>query len=487
MTTFLGVPGSHGSGNLRGSEPFPDAARKALLDTQMRRNVGHATKTIRTKRLTAVAECADWEQLREAGSALKTEVMARLPELLEELERNVTARGGTVHWARDADEANRIITDLVRATGSDEVVKVKSMATQEIGLNEHLESVGIAATETDLAELIVQLGHDKPSHILVPAIHRNRAEIREIFLREMPEAGELTDEPRVLAMAARAHLRRKFLSAKVAISGANFGVAETGTLAVVESEGNGRMCLTLPQTLITVMGIEKIVPRFTDLEVFMQLLPRSSTAERMNPYTSMWTGVHDGDGPRDFHLVLLDNGRTSVLADEVGRAALHCIRCSACLNVCPVYERTGGHAYGSVYPGPIGAILSPQLTGTHGHDDPNASLPYASSLCGACFDACPVRIDIPSILVHLRAKQVDTERGGVPGGQDLAMKAAAWAMASPRRFAMAEKALSAGRLVANADHRITALPWPGSKWTSSRDVPEPPAETFRQWWRRTHG
>jgi L-lactate dehydrogenase complex protein LldF len=487
VTTFLGVPGSHGSGNLRGTESFPDAARKALQDTQMRRNVGHATKTIRTKRLAAVGECADWEELRAAGSALKQDVMARLPELLTELERNVTARGGVVHWARDADEANRIVADLVRATGSEEVVKVKSMATQEIGLNEYLESVGITATETDLAELIVQLGHDKPSHILVPAIHRNRAEIREIFLREMPETGDLTDEPRVLAMAARAHLRRKFLSAKVAISGANFGVAETGTLAVVESEGNGRMCLTLPQTLITVMGIEKIVPRFTDLEVFMQLLPRSSTAERMNPYTSMWTGVHEGDGPREFHLVLLDNGRTSVLADEVGRAALHCIRCSACLNVCPVYERTGGHAYGSVYPGPIGAILSPQLTGTHGHDDPNASLPYASSLCGACFDACPVRIDIPSILVHLRAAQVDSERGGVPGGQDLAMKAAAWAMASPRRFAAAEKALSAGRLVANAEHRITALPWPGSKWTASRDMPEPPAETFRQWWSRTHG
>jgi L-lactate dehydrogenase complex protein LldF len=484
MTTFLGTPGI---GNLRGDEPFPRAARRALQDSQMRRNVGHATRTIRAKRLAAVSECADWEQLRAAGSALKQDVLARLPELLEQLEANVTARGGVVHWARDADEANRIVTDLIRVTGADEVVKVKSMATQEIGLNEHLEAEGIATIETDLAELIVQLGHDKPSHILVPAIHRNRAEIREIFQREMPDAGELTDEPRVLAMAARAHLRRKFLSAKVAVSGANFGVADTGTLTVIESEGNGRMCLTLPKTLITVMGIEKIVPTFTDLDVFMQLLPRSSTAERMNPYTSMWTGVHAGDGPDEFHLVLLDNGRTNVLADEIGRAALHCIRCSACLNVCPVYERTGGHAYGSVYPGPIGAILSPQLTGTHGHHDPNATLPYASSLCGACFDACPVRIDIPSILVHLRAAQVDSERGGLPSGQDLAMKAAAWAMTSPRLFTAAEKALAAGRIVANSDHRITALPWPGSKWTSSRDIPEPPKETFRQSWTRTHG
>ena len=482
--TFLGMPGS---GNLRGDEPFPTAARRALRDTQMRRNVGHATHTIRTKRLGAVSECVDWEELREAGSEIKDDVLARLPELLEELEANVTARGGVVHWARDAREANAIVTSLVRATGADEVVKVKSMATQEIGLNEHLEAHGITAVETDLAELIVQLGRDKPSHILVPAIHRNRAEIREIFTREMPDAGELTDDPRVLAMAARRHLRRKFLSAKVAVSGANFGVAETGTLAVVESEGNGRMCLTLPHTLITVMGIEKVVPTFADLEVFMQLLPRSSTAERMNPYTSMWTGVHPGDGPAEFHLILLDNGRTRVLADRVGRDALKCIRCSACLNVCPVYERTGGHAYGSIYPGPIGAILSPQLTGTTGHHDPNASLPYASSLCGACFDACPVRIDIPSILVHLRAAQVDSERGGVPGGEQAAMTAAAWAMGSSRRFALAEKALSAGRLLANRDHRITALPWPASRWTASRDLPEPPPETFRQWWARTRG
>ncbi|MGH3581710.1 MAG: LutB/LldF family L-lactate oxidation iron-sulfur protein [Mycobacterium sp.] len=482
--TFLGTPGV---GNLRGEVSFPTAAREALGNAQLRRNIGHATHTIRAKRLAAVGECDDWEQLRAAGSALKQDVMARLPELLEQLERNVTARGGVVHWARDGAEANQIVTALIRETGADEVVKVKSMATQEIGLNEHLEAEGIAAFETDLAELIVQLGHDKPSHILVPAIHRNRAEIREIFAREMPDAGELTDEPRVLAMAARAHLRRKFLTARVAVSGANFGVAETGTLAVVESEGNGRMCLTLPDTLITVMGIEKLIPTFADLEVFMQLLPRSSTAERMNPYTSMWTGVHAGDGPQQFHLILLDNGRTRVLADAVGRAALHCIRCSACLNVCPVYERTGGHAYGSVYPGPIGAILSPQLTGTTGHDDPNASLPYASSLCGACFDACPVKIDIPSILVHLRAEQVDQDRGGLPGGQDLAMKAAGWAMSSPGRFALAEKALGAGRLIAGKDHRIGALPWPASKWTGSRDLPEPPKETFRQWWERTRG
>ena len=362
---------------------------------------------IRTKRANVVGELDDWEELRLAGEAMKRSMLARLDEHLERLEREVTARGGVVHWARDANEANAIVTRLVQETGETEVVKVKSMATQEIGLNEALEAAGITAYETDLAELIVQLGHDMPSHILVPAIHRNRAEIREIFLREMPEVDpDLTAEPRKLAMAARAHLRKRFLRAKVAISGANFAIAETGTLLVVESEGNGRMCLTLPETLITVMGLEKVVPSWQDLEVFLQLLPRSSTGERMNPYTSAWTGVTPGDGPQQFHLVLLDNGRTATLGDEVGRDALHCIKCSACMNVCPVYERTGGHAYGSVYPGPIGAILTPQLTGIKD----NPTLPYASSLCGACFDVCPVRIDIPSLLVRLRSQKVEEAR-----------------------------------------------------------------------------
>jgi L-lactate dehydrogenase complex protein LldF len=416
-----------------------------------------------------VAELPDWSQLRTAGAAIKDDVLVNLERYLVQLEEQVTARGGTVHWARDADEANAIVTRLVQAAGASEVVKVKSMATQEIGLNEALEAAGITATETDLAELIVQLGHDKPSHILVPAIHRNRSEIREIFRREMPGVDPmLTDEPRALAEAARRHLRAKFLTAQVAISGANFAVAETGTLAVVESEGNGRMCLTLPRTLITVMGIEKLVPTWTDLEVFLQLLPRSSTGERMNPYTSMWTGATEG---QQFHLVLLDNGRTATLADPDGRSALRCIRCSACLNVCPVYERTGGHAYGSVYPGPIGAVLSPQMTGVA----ENPSLPFASSLCGACYDVCPVAIDIPSMLVHLRAR-VTESKGRTP--ERAAMATAAWTMRSPRRWTLALRALRIGRLL----RRRRALPPPLSGWTASRDLPVPPKQTLRDWW-----
>ncbi|WP_071330584.1 LUD domain-containing protein, partial [Streptomyces sampsonii] len=356
----------------------------------------------------------------------------------------------------------------------------------EIGLNEHLESQGVRAYETDLAELIVQLADDKPSHILVPAIHRNRDEIREIFLKEIPGVDPgLNAVPAELAAAARAYLREKFMTTKVAISGANFGIAETGTLSVVESEGNGRMCLTLPDTLITVMGIEKVLPRYEDLEVFFQLLPRSSTGERMNPYTSLWTGVTPGDGPQEFHLVLLDNGRTAALADSVGREALNCIRCSACLNVCPVYERAGGHAYGSTYPGPIGAVLTPQLAGMHAaKDDPNSSLPYASSLCGACFDACPVKIDIPSLLVELRHQ--NTEQSGRTVEQ-AAMKAAAAVMARPGLYTTAQKAAGLGRVVAGRDKKITRLPAPFDGWSESRDLAAPPKQTFRDWFASDEG
>jgi L-lactate dehydrogenase complex protein LldF len=468
-----------------GAPAFPEAARTALADTRLRRNLRKATGIIRDKRDAAVGECADWEALREAGAALKRRTARHLAAYLVQLEEQVTAAGGAVHWAADAGEANHIVAGLVRAAGAEEVVKVKSMATQEIGLNDALAAEGICAYETDLAELIVQLARDRPSHILFPAVHRGRAEIREIFLEAMPAYGRpapagMTDEPAALAEAARLHLREKFLRAKVAVSGANFAIAETGTIAVVESEGNGRMCLTLPETLITVMGIEKIVPRFEDLEVFLQLLPRSSTGERMNPYTSLWTGVHEGDGPQAFHLILLDNGRTATLADTVGRQALACIRCSACLNVCPVYERTGGHAYGSVYPGPIGAVLTPQLAGV----EHAASLPFASSLCGACYDACPVKIDIPEVLVHLRAQAVEAKRATrrLPTAESLAMTTSSKILASPKLLSAAQRAARLGGRVLGRDGVIGPIPGPGRAWSSARDSPVPPEQSFRSWW-----
>jgi L-lactate dehydrogenase complex protein LldF len=472
---------------------FPMAAKAMLGDTQLRKNVRHATDVIQGKRARVVGEMPDWQELREAGRQIRRHTMEYLDFYLEEFEANCTRAGGVVHWARDAEEARRIVVGLVKASGSDEVIKIKSMTTEEIQLNTALEAAGIHPFETDLAELIIQLGDDRPSHIVVPALHKNRQQIREIFQRKMnlPELGE---RPQDLADAARMFLREKFLRVKTAVSGANFLIAETGGVCVVESEGNGRMCLTLPETLITTAGIDKVLPRFQDLEVMLQLLPRSATGERMNPYNSIWTGVDavspDGarDGPRVFHVVLMDNARTEILADEEGRQTLNCIRCGACQNACPVYRQTGGHAYGSVYAGPIGAILTPQLQEMQ-HAQ---SLPYASSLCGACYEVCPVKINIPEVLIHLRNRVVKQNTAGVAGLFDVeavAMKAMAMIFRSERRFRAAQRL---GRLAewpllhkdGQGEGWIGWLPGLLGGWTQVRDLREMPKETFRGWWER---
>jgi L-lactate dehydrogenase complex protein LldF len=431
----------------------------------LRQNLGRATQTIRARRLAVTSELPEWEALRERGRWIKQSTMADLAEHLIRFEDAAQRAGARVHWARDADEANAIVAELIAATGAASAVKVKSLTTDEIHLNDALAARGVRAIETDLAELILQLDGDWSSHILVPAIHRNRHEIRDIMLRTIA-AGELSDEPSDLAEAARLYLREQFLSARVGICGANFAVAETGSICVLESEGNGRMCTTLPETLICVVGIEKLVPEWDDLGIMLQLLPRSSTGERMNPYTSIITGVHAGDGPRDLHIVLLDNGRSAVLADPIGREALHCIRCSACLNVCPVYERVGGHAYGSIYPGPIGAIVTPQLDPTPA----TMTLPFASTLCGACYDACPVKINIPAILVHLRglAPKAVAERS--------AMSALERTFLRRRRF---ERAQRLARWVQPLALRLPGAP---AAWRQSRELPRMPAQTFREWW-----
>ena len=493
----LGMPKvvHYGEGNIFEETPFPKYAKEELKNEQLRSNLRFVTHAIRNKRARVTAELPDWQELRNTGESVKNYVLANLPELLEQFERNFTAAGGHVHWARNATEANQIALDLIREQGVDEIIKIKSMATAETGLNEFLEENGINAIETDLAEEIVQLGHDRPSHILVPAIHRNRREIRDIFLREIEGINpDITDEPAELAEASRNRLRNKFLNTTVAVSGTNFGIAETGTLTIVESEGNGRMCLTLPDTLITFMGIEKILPTFQDYEAFLQLLPRSSTGERMNPYTSMWTGVTPGDGPQNMHVILIDNGRTAVLADELGRQALRCIRCSACMNVCPVYERAGGHAYGSTYPGPIGAILSPQLSGIEAAH--NNSLPYASSLCGACYEVCPVKINFPEVLVHLRAKDVESKHAvrefegnkKAPFSQmDGMMLGAKKLFTSGKMMSIAERGLPMSRLISGRKHKITAVPGIVGGWTAYRDIPEPPKESFRNWWKKEKG
>ncbi|MGB7548606.1 MAG: LutB/LldF family L-lactate oxidation iron-sulfur protein [Terracidiphilus sp.] len=462
---------------------FPEAAKDLLGDSQIRRNVRHATNVIQAKRNRVVAELGDWEQLRDAGAAIRAHALAHLDHYLEQFEENCTRAGGHVHWARDAAEANRIILELIERHEAREVIKIKTMTSEEIGLNRHLEAHGIRPHETDLAELIIQLGHDKPSHFVVPALHKNRQQVREIFQREMhlPDLGE---RPEDLASAARTYLREKYLRIKVAVSGANFMVAENGAVCIVESEGNGRMCLTLPDVLISLVGIEKVIPRYLDLEIFLQTLPRSATGERMNPYNSMWTGVHEGDGPKEFHVVLLDNGRSPILADREARQTLQCIRCGACLNACPVYHQTGGHAYESVYAGPIGAILTPQL---HSMKE-GRSLPYASSLCGACYEVCPVKINIPEVLIHLRGKVVEQDQktlGGALGLWNIGMKAAAFLFADSRRFSLAQHLGQIGqKVVVSKNGFIEHLPLLLSGWTQTRDLAPLPAETFRDWWAR---
>ena len=426
----------YGEGNIFENEPFPEYAKRELKNDQLRNNLRFVTHAIRNKRARVTSELPDWQDLRTTGEMVKNYVLYNLPQMLEQFERNFTARGGHVHWARDAHEANQIALDLIREQGVDEIIKIKSMATAETGLNEFLEENGINAIETDLAEEIVQLGEDRPSHILVPAIHRNRREIRDIFLKKIEGINpDITDEPAELAEASRNRLREKFLSTKVAVSGVNFGIADTGTMTIVESEGNGRMCLTLPDTLISFMGIEKLLPTFQDYEAFLQLLPRSSTGERMNPYTSMWTGVTPG--------------------------------------------------------GPIGAILSPQLSGIEAAH--NNSLPYASSLCGACYEVCPVKINFPEVLVHLRGKDVDAKHAAgefagrkkhAPTQMDAMMYGAKKLFSSGKMMAAAERGLPMSRLISGKKHKITKVPGIVGGWTDYRDIPEPPKESFRNWWKK---
>jgi L-lactate dehydrogenase complex protein LldF len=446
---------------------FPKAAKVLLANTQIRHNVRRATDVIRQKRARVVAEMPHWEDLRNAARQIKREVLNNLDGYLQQFENACTRAGGHVHWARDADEANQIVIGIMRSHEQTEMIKVKTMTSDETQLNVALEAADITPYETDLADLIIQLGRDKPSHIVVPALHKNRAEIRQLFLDRMG-LSELGTEPEDLTAAARAWLRERFLRVKAGFSGANFAVAETGSVCVVESEGNGRMCVTLPEVLITMLGIEKIVPTFDDLEVFLQLLPRSATGERMNPYNSIWTGVTEGDGPREFHVVLLDNGRTKILADAASRETLHCIRCAACLNACPVYRQTGGHAYGSIYSGPIGAILTPQLQSM----EHSQSLPYASSLCGACYEVCPVKINIPEILIHLRRRIV--EAGDAPAGESMAMKMAAFGLAESGRIALGQKLLRIAHRP--LEHLMMEA------WTDSRELPAIPQQSFREWW-----
>ncbi|REF00217.1 lactate utilization protein B [Thermomonospora umbrina] len=475
------------AGGAGGRPKFATAARDALADTRLRRNLRESMAALRERRAAATAEAGDWEALREAGRAVRDRALLSLDTHLEDLERALVEAGGTVHWAVDAAEARRLVVRLLRDAGHTEVIKAQSTAAGEIGVDEALAEAGIGVVETGTAALAVQLAGERPAHFLLPAVHQDRAQIRETFRRELPGASpEPTDDPEGLADTVRRHLRERLLTADAAITGAAFAVAETGTLVMAEGDGGGRMCVTLPRTLICLIGIEQVVATWEDMEVLLQLLPRASTGERMTPYVNTWTGVSPADGPRDLHVVLLDNGRTAALADEVGRAALRCIRCSACLPVCPVYERTGGHAYGaggSVLSGPIGAVWTPLTRGVERAAE--ASLPYASTLCGACADVCPVKIDLPGILVHLRGKVIEARRHRpVPPPELVMMRGMAWAMGDRRRYESAlRQGARWGRLMSRGG-RIQRLPGLLGKWTDARDLPAPPRHPFRARWRR---
>jgi len=467
------------------SETFDQNAKTALADVQLRGALRNATSLFGKRRLAAAQSLTNWEDLRNRARHIKDEVLLHLDEYLLAFVAKAESRGAQIHWARDAAEANRIICRLTVERGAKSIVKAKSMTTEETHLNVALEKAGMKVVETDLGEYIIQLAEETPSHIIAPAIHKTRKQISELFTAElgMPP----TDDVGQLTSTARSKLRQWFAAADVGISGVNFAVAETGTIMIVENEGNIRLTTSLPRVHIAVMGIEKLVPRFSDLDVFLKLLPRSGTGQRLTTYQSLITGVKQkpGDeGPEELHIVLLDNGRSRMLSHPVTRQSLACIRCGACLNACPVYQQIGGHAYGSVYPGPIGAVITPQLMGLQ----KTAQLPYASSLCGACREVCPVKIDIPRLLLHLRSEVTEKSSSNVPKktGEKLAFKIWAMVMMRPWLYELGAKLGRLGQRLIVRNGRIGKVSVPPlNAWTGNRDLRPIDAVSFREAWRKS--
>ena len=477
------------------AETFDQNARDALQDVVLHGALRNLADNFGERRKVAMASVDDWEGLREKARAVKEETLLHLDKYLLQFVENAEKVGVKFHWARNAKGACGIVLDLVNDRGAKMVVKSKSMATEEIHLNDALEAAGIEPVETDLGEWIIQLAGETPSHIVVPAIHKTKAQIADLFVKKV--GIEKTDNVDVLTKTARRILRERFAEAQVGISGVNFGVAETGTILILENEGNVRMTTSLPKTHIAVMGIEKILPKFADLDVFLKLLPRSGTGQRQTAYQSLITGVKrkpDDEGPEEVHIVLLDNGRSRMLSHPVTRQSLACIRCGACLNACPVYQQVGGHAYGSVYPGPIGAVITPQLIGI----SKAKQLPYASSLCGACREVCPVKIDIPELLLHLRAEITDGSAGGGETNpqrkrkfaESLAFRVYGFAWSSPVSYGIGLKAARIIQKLVVRDGKIgkasgfmaKLLP-PLGAWTAWRDAPPVAPKSFREEWK----
>ncbi|MBO8170562.1 MAG: iron-sulfur cluster-binding protein [Bacillaceae bacterium] len=462
------------------AEPIPFYRRvdEALKDPMLQKAVTIAQDRLRNGRIQAGEILGNVDEWRKRAEEIRRHTIENLDSYLEQLAANVQKAGGKVHFASDGDEAVSIIKTIAQEKQARSVVKSKSMVTEEIGLNEALEEMNIDVAETDLGEYIIQLAGEKPSHIIAPAIHKTREQVAELFSEKGKK--RLSSETPELTAFAREQLRNKFINADIGISGCNFAVAESGSVVLVSNEGNARMTTTLPKTHIAVMGMERIAPTWRDLDVLLSMLVRSATGQKISVYVTALTGprrAEDADGPEEFHLVVLDNGRSDILGTKY-QDVLHCIRCGACLNVCPVYRHIGGHAYGGVYSGPIGAVLSPLLDGY----DQWGELPYASSLCGACTEACPVRIPLHDLLIEHRQDMVN--QGDAPMGERLLMKAYGFSTSRPGLY---EKALKwgyrAAGFISDGD-TIKKGPGPLKGWTDHRDFPRPASQSFREWWQK---
>ncbi len=456
---------------------FDENARAALADTQLRAALREATTLFAERRRAAFATLPDWEGARDRARAIKDETLLHLDDYLTQFSENAERAGAHVHWARDGVQACAIIAAIAEQLGARTVVKSKSMVSEEIHLNAALAEHGVECVETDLGEFIIQLAGETPSHIVVPAIHKTRSQIAALFAEKLGIAP--ADDVAALTAAARLALRRRFAEAELGVSGVNFAVAETGTILILENEGNVRMTTSLPRAHVALMSIEKVIPRFADLEVFLQLLPRSGTGQLLTAYQSLITGpkrAAGDEGPDELHVVIMDNGRSRMLAHPLTRQSLACIRCGACLNACPVYQQIGGHAYGSVYPGPIGAVITPLLFGLASA----AQLPYASSLCGACREVCPVKIDIPALLLHLRAEVVTTGAGKKQPLERIAFRCYRVVMRRPWLFRFTAGAARAFQRVFGLPRGLPAL----RAWTASRDLRPLARRSFRDQWRK---
>ncbi|SDM24894.1 LutB/LldF family L-lactate oxidation iron-sulfur protein [Sediminibacillus halophilus] len=467
-----------------GEKAFKSRVEKGLGNEFMRGAVRSAQGRLQDSRSHAAEELGDWEEWRNLGQEIRQHTMENLDFYLQQLSEKVAERGGHVYFAETADDANHYISEVIEKKKARKIAKSKSMVTEEIALNDILEEQGCNVVETDLGEYILQIDdHDPPSHIVAPALHKNKEQIRDVFKEKL---GYLhTEKPEELTLFAREQLRKEFLSAEVGITGCNFAVAESGTCALVTNEGNARMVSTLPKTQITVMGMERIVPTWEELDVLVSLLTRAAVGQKLTSYVTALTGPKEeseGDGPEEFHLVVVDNGRSKILGTEF-QEALHCIRCAACINVCPVYRHIGGHAYGSIYPGPIGAVLTPLLAGYEDYKE----LPYASSLCGACTEVCPVKIPLHEYLIDHRRNIVEKENKSNLS-EKLAMQGFHKLAGSAGLFNIATKMAPFLVTPFVRDGTISKGPGPLKAWTGARELPLPQKERFRDWFKhRTKG